>query len=112
MTQQQLADAVGVCKTAVFAWEHGKNRPRRPTLARLCSVLGASEAQLDGKEPLSKAAEFQAKANVPRLRSALEGARTEIDEALAALDEVESTGENVKKPKTSKKAKKNKARKS
>ena len=48
---------------------------------------------------MNKSAEFQIKANVPRLRSALEGAAAGIEEALAALDEVESTGEKVKKPK-------------
>jgi len=107
LTQKALGEKVGVCDAAVVAWERGKNRPGPRHIGPLCKELGASEAQLEDKEPLNKSAEFQTKANVPRLRSALEGARTEIDEALAALDEVDSTGEKVKKPKTKRKAKKN-----
>jgi transcriptional regulator with XRE-family HTH domain len=42
LTQGQLAEAVGVDKTAVSHWENGVSRPDITRLAKLASVLDVS----------------------------------------------------------------------
>lgn len=48
MSQQQLADAVGVHVSAVVAWENGRHEPRR-YMGKIEEVLGVAiaEAELD-----------------------------------------------------------------
>lgn len=40
MTQQQLADALGVAQQSVTRWETGEREPRVSTLKRIAAVLG------------------------------------------------------------------------
>ncbi len=40
MTQQQLADALGVAQVSVTRWERGEREPRVSTLKRIAAVLG------------------------------------------------------------------------
>lgn len=40
LTQQQIADAIGVSKTSVIYWERGDNLPKHESLTALATVLG------------------------------------------------------------------------
>lgn len=40
MTQQQLADALGVAQQSVTRWETGEREPRVSTLKRIAAALG------------------------------------------------------------------------
>ena len=40
MTQQQLADALGISQVSVTRWETGEHEPRVSTLKRIAAVLG------------------------------------------------------------------------
>lgn len=42
MTQQQLADALGISQVSVTRWETGEREPRVSTLNRIASVLGCN----------------------------------------------------------------------
>ncbi len=104
LTQKALAKKVGVSDAAVVGWERGKNRPSPANMEPLCKELGASEAQLDGKEPLNKSTQLLLDADFPALRSALEASDTEIQKTLSIMDRIASTGDEPKtKPKPKKK---------
>lgn len=46
MTQQQLADALGVAQQSVTRWETGEREPRVSTLKRIAAVLGCDLSAL------------------------------------------------------------------
>lgn len=46
MTQQQLADALGVAQQSVTRWETGAREPRVSTLRRIAAVLGCDLSAL------------------------------------------------------------------
>lgn len=46
MTQQQLADALGVAQQSVTRWETGEREPRVSTLRRIAAVLGCDVTAL------------------------------------------------------------------
>lgn len=51
LTQQQVADAIGVSKTSVIYWEKDENLPKHDSLMALAKVLGiTSDYLLYGKE--------------------------------------------------------------
>lgn len=51
ITQQKLADAIGVSKTSVIYWEKDENTPKHDSLTALAKVLGTSTDWLtSGKE--------------------------------------------------------------
>ena len=50
LSQQKLADLVGVHQTAVSQWEKGRTAPDKQSLLRLSSVLGVSADRLLGAE--------------------------------------------------------------
>ena len=45
-TQAALAQAIGVSDMTVRRWESGQREPRASEIAKLCEVLGVSEAEL------------------------------------------------------------------
>jgi len=50
ITQQQVADAIGVSKTSVIYWEKDENLPKHDSLMALARVLGVtSDYLLNGK---------------------------------------------------------------
>ena len=49
MTQEALALALGVHKTAVSHWEVGQSLPRAGTLERLAAALGVKVSELYGE---------------------------------------------------------------
>jgi len=55
LTLEQVANALGVSKPTVWAWEKGKARPLPERIAPIAEVLGVSEAELTGAldEPAS-----------------------------------------------------------
>lgn len=93
-TQNDLAQAVGVTKSAVVEWEAGRNLPLRSRIPTLCRELKATQAQLMGESPLPKAAQVAHEANLPAVRKALEQAGVTIDQALkkalSALDKLDA----------------------
>lgn len=46
MTQQQLADALGIAQQSVARWEAGEREPRVSTLRRIAAVLGCDLSAL------------------------------------------------------------------
>ena len=50
LTQQDIADAVGVSKVAVGQWESGKSIPRRENMEALSKHYGISIAELYGED--------------------------------------------------------------
>ena len=46
LTQEKLADLVNVHLNTLSRWELGQREPRASEIARLCEVLGVSEAEL------------------------------------------------------------------
>lgn len=46
MSQQQLADALGIAQQHVSRWERGERTPRIATLKRIAAVLGCSPRDL------------------------------------------------------------------
>lgn len=50
MTQEQLAQALGVTQGAIAQWENGQAHPAYNKLAKLTAVLGVSADELIGKE--------------------------------------------------------------
>lgn len=54
LTQQELADKLGVDQSAVCLWETGKTRPRAKILPMIAKILGCSTddllAEQDGEK--------------------------------------------------------------
>ncbi|MCU4639321.1 LexA family protein [Acinetobacter courvalinii] len=51
LTQQQIADAIGVSKTSVIYWEKDENLPKHDSLMNLSQILGVtSDYLLHGKD--------------------------------------------------------------
>lgn len=46
MTQQEVANVLGVDQSAVAYWERGKYKPRKKRLAALAKLYGCSEEEL------------------------------------------------------------------
>ena len=46
LTLAQIADAIGVSKPTVWAWEHGKARPIAERLGKLAEALGVTDEEL------------------------------------------------------------------
>lgn len=46
MTQQELADKVGVNRITIIAWENADNQPRAQYLRPLADALGITPAQV------------------------------------------------------------------
>ncbi|HAV2816638.1 TPA: helix-turn-helix domain-containing protein [Acinetobacter baumannii] len=62
LTQQQVADAIGVSKTSVIYWEKDENLPKHDSLMALAQILEVtSDYLLHGKESNS----FDANVNAP-----------------------------------------------
>lgn len=53
MTQQQLAEQVGVSRRVIISYEHNRTCPRGPVLERLEKVLGVSLDDLDSFAPIN-----------------------------------------------------------
>ncbi|MEP0392410.1 MAG: helix-turn-helix domain-containing protein [Erythrobacter sp.] len=54
LTLEQVANALGVSKPTVWAWEKGKAKPLPERIAGIAEVLGVSEAELSGSGAQSK----------------------------------------------------------
>ncbi|MDS7935643.1 helix-turn-helix domain-containing protein [Acinetobacter sp. V91_7] len=67
LTQQQLADVVGVSKTSVIYWEKDENIPKHESLLALAKALDTTpEWLLTGKDPEVAASQFEN--NVPQFK--------------------------------------------
>lgn len=53
MSQQDVADKVGVSRVTVTKWENGQTEPRGENAVKLASLFGVSVAQLLGYDPAS-----------------------------------------------------------
>lgn len=51
LTQQAVADSVGVRHTAVVAWEKGSKNPSADKLPKLAATLGCSIDDLFSRDP-------------------------------------------------------------
>lgn len=57
LTQQQLADRVGVDQSAVVRWEQGKANPTVENLVSMAGILGCSVDALLGLLPVADSRE-------------------------------------------------------
>jgi transcriptional regulator with XRE-family HTH domain len=58
LTQQQLAEAIGVTHAAVFQWEmdgDGRTTPSLKNLQKVCKVFGITMERFYGRIPKAKA---------------------------------------------------------
>lgn len=53
LTQQEVADALGVTKAAVCTWESGTSKPRMGKMTEIAEVLGTSVPELMGETAVS-----------------------------------------------------------
>jgi transcriptional regulator with XRE-family HTH domain len=51
LTQQDLAERIGVHATLVSDWERGMYRPSMRNLRKLCEVLEVAPSQIDWPQP-------------------------------------------------------------
>jgi transcriptional regulator with XRE-family HTH domain len=51
VTQQRIADELGVTKAAVTHWYNGTNRPRLETIQRIAQLLGTTLTELVSEDP-------------------------------------------------------------
>ncbi len=58
LTQEKLADRLGVIRLSVYLWEKGKAVPKRKMLPKIARILNVTEKYLLGQEDLPK--EFEA----------------------------------------------------
>lgn len=72
LTLAQVAEAMGVSKPTVWAWEKGKARPLPERLEALAKVLGVTKAELDENGARGPSGEAAALVNQCRLRIAAE----------------------------------------
>lgn len=61
LTQQQLADQLGVNRVTVARWESGESDPSLAMALQVAKILGRSVEQLFGHQPLFTAEEQAAK---------------------------------------------------
>nr|WP_012219832.1 LexA family transcriptional regulator [Vibrio sp. 23023]ABX77020.1 H-T-H motif hypothetical protein [Vibrio sp. 23023] len=54
LTQQDLADAIGVSAVAVSKWELGQSKPRKKFHEKLSEILGVNEKVISGSEKITK----------------------------------------------------------
>ena len=47
MTQQELADKLGISFVGISQWENGKRNPKKETLDRIAKALGTSRKELE-----------------------------------------------------------------
>lgn len=59
LSQEQLAERLGVSRQAVTKWESGQSAPSTKNLAQLAGVLGVSLDELAGNPPEAPAMELQ-----------------------------------------------------
>ena len=50
LTIQEVADALGVHRNAIYKWEHGKAKPRSDNLMALANLYGCAPEYLTGIE--------------------------------------------------------------
>ena len=62
MTQEELAEQLGITRQSVSKWELGINEPDLPTIRALCKILGCSYNALLGEEEIG----VQENVSVPR----------------------------------------------
>ena len=79
MTQQQLAEILGVNFTVVSQYEHDRRNPKRETLRKIAAAIGVPEWELTGDEYPSAAAQDIKKEPAP------ESGLDELDIQLLAI---------------------------
>ena len=47
VTQEELADAIGVCRTTIQAWETGKKQPRSKNLKKITGYFSLSREEIN-----------------------------------------------------------------
>lgn len=50
MTQQELADKLGISFVGISQWENGKRNPKKETLDRIAKALRTSRKELEGED--------------------------------------------------------------
>lgn len=71
LSQEQLAERLGVSRQAVTKWESDRSAPSTKNLAQLAGILEVSLDELAGNPPETPAEELQEE-NKPEIRAALQ----------------------------------------
>ena len=64
LSQEEMAELVGVARGAVSSWENGRKTPGGKNLEKLASALGVSTDYLMGREADTKKAALSAESNI------------------------------------------------
>lgn len=95
LTQQQLADLLGIRDQAVYRWEHGRVTPTPATVGSIAAALGLAPADLLDHSPATLAelreragltqGELAARVGLSQIAvSRLERGQADLDDQLAA----------------------------
>jgi transcriptional regulator with XRE-family HTH domain len=66
LTQEAAANALGVSKASISAWENNKSLPGLPQFANLCQLYAANAAALIGKDGITRVSEMTEAGQVDR----------------------------------------------
>lgn len=86
-TQSELAEKIGITKSAIANWETGRTRPDFPILPALCHALHISFDELLGNERLSNDKEYQLLANFRQMNAAHQKAVFDLSNQLLVAEQ-------------------------
>lgn|GEM_PF-484536 len=84
LTQEDLADRVGVSRQSVSKWETGESLPDMVKLVQLADVLGVSTDALSGRVPVKETSEAEKNAGSVQIKKA-SGQKASLIAAAAAV---------------------------
>ena len=106
LSMQQLADKIGISKSAIAKWEKGESKPSRPYIKEMCDIFNCTPAWLmdmevpnvditysaPGKESVTLKAEGEPIIGKPSLRAQLYqiSAKVRPENLQAAIDVLKS----------------------
>lgn len=95
LTQEELAQKIGYTRTAISAWEIGRNEPSNADTIKLAKYFGVSTDYLLGKSNIRNPEEFKYAYNRPKEADGLSD--EEVNDALRFYKEMKKKIEGEKK---------------
>lgn len=95
LTQEELAQKIGYTRTAISAWEIGRNEPSNADTIKLADFFGVSTDYLLGKSDIRNPEEFKYAYNRPKEADGLSD--EEVNDALRFYKEMKKKIEGEKK---------------
>ena len=95
LTQEELAQKIGYTRTAISAWEIGRNEPSNADTIKLAEYFGVSTDYLLGKSDIRNTEEFKYAYHRPKEAEGLSD--EEVNDALRFYKEMKKKIEGEKK---------------